>query len=1034
MLLLSLTVFTQHEQSLPAYYIKEYPNKDRNDSRIMSIKQDSLGFLWMGTQSGLARFDGSNFTVYQNTPLDSSTLINNKVVNIALAKDGTMYLATKGGLDKFSVYNEKFTHSYAFQESLSGVINDVYVSDKEEVWCAPKDGAIVRLESSNDIQEFKLPPVQHKEIYSSSNNIFSIMGDRFRKGKIYAFGNNTIYSKEYDQSAFSIEYEWQPDDVDNDDFFAAVQISESQFIIGTWSIPLMLVDIEEGVHYPIPFDSSKLQLDHAFVSDFGVLSSDTILVNTWQNGVFYLILEGRSMRLERLESQAPVGELISGTTIHKGQSLIALGGFNLQALLPYPLEGSIEKEAKYSTDTKCLFYSESENCLYSGGVQFFSKEHLSTKEKEVFSSFTDQGKELDFDIIEKISSYKNDNILVFDSEYSTIVSRLMLYSPKNNVFKTIFETKRDNHYESSIVDFEYDDKSDLIWLLLSDFGLITLDGNSHKIVDKIPLTNSKKSKNANKYILVTKNYVWVGSKEGLIQVDKENNIVKRIKSNPKEKHTLIGNSITFLHEMEEGRIMVGCEDKGIQIFDEKLGINEQTITIPAQLNFDVRFVYSAIPLNKDLILVTCSSGLALIDQSKEDLNFIDVAALGTNYNFWAPAVQINNGNIIMFWDNGKVTIDPSRSSFHYTLPEIKFHRLQSKSGTSTSYKQIVTNKKITLSHTQNVFNVIFDVIDFLNPEKLMVKYQLHGVDDVQRDGTKNKQAYYTNLVPGVYTFEVVAWTKGAKEKVSKSFEIEILPAFWQTWWFALVILMFIAGLIYALIRYKENEAIKRAKIRSEYDKALAEMEMQALRSQMNPHFLFNSLNSIKYYVIQENKRKAALYIDNFSKLIRLILQNSRKSLIPLTKELEALDLYIKVEQLRFENAFEYQMNLAKEVEADYIKIPPLLIQPYIENAIWHGLLHLDKKGKLCIDIEVNKEDLKITIEDNGIGRAKSMEMQQNRKSHKESLGMKLTKDRMLISESLHNMKITSHITDLFSNGKPSGTKVVLNISKNITTS
>lgn len=1025
--------YAQTQRSLPSHYIKEYDNKNRLYTRITSIVEDSLGFVWMGTQSGLSRFDGTSFTSRQSDPLDSSTLINNNITQIALTKGGKLYLATKGGLDMYDISKEKFDHALAKNKKLSGIINDVFVSSTGELWCAPFNDGIIKIENQNNIKSYTLPIPTISDEFSSGDNIITIQEDRFVPGRLLAFGNNTIYAKSKSDQSFSIIYSWQPDGVDYQDFFTGVQITPNQFVISTWSNPLLLIDTERKTRRPISFDETNISLDHVFAADFELLSADTVLVNTWQNGLFYLIMTGGDFSLERLHSQPPKGKYIPGGTIHRGSKLTYAGGYHLSSIFPYPLVGHKIEDANKIESTKSLFYPKDQNCLYSGGLGVFMKQSCTTSERELFYSYKEGGKNRDFDIIEKIREDKGGNILFLNSTNATNESRLMSYGRRSNTITTRFVTEHKNKYASKITDFDYDPQTNQIWMLLNNYGIIVLDGSDYHVVRTIPLKEEQSYNATYSYILPTESFVWVGSNNGLLRIDRQNNNITHIRSNPTDVHSLLGNKITFLEALPQEKIIIGCDEKGIQIFNENSGLDSTAIIIPALLRFDAKFVYNAIQIKPDLVLVSCSSGLGLINTTTKDQKFLSTEELGNNYDFWAPAVMDNEGKIIMFWGDEKVKFDPLKSNYDNVLPEIRIHQLESRSGQTITNHPITLNQEVTLPYEQRSFSISFDVIDYQNPEKLLVKYNLIGVDKSPRDGLKNRQPFYTNIDPGTYDFEVISRTKGSSKIVRAFFTITILPPFWQTGGFIFLVLFLIGGLIYTLIRYKENEARKAEQIKSKYDKALADMEMQALRSQMNPHFLFNSLNSIKYYVVQEDKRKAALYIDHFSKLIRSILQNSRKSLIPLSDELEALNLYIKIEQLRFENAFEYQLNVAKEIDVDYIMIPPLIIQPYVENAIWHGLLHLDKKGKLTLDIEAKRDVINIIIEDNGIGRAQSQKIQGVRKSHKESLGLKLTKERMLISESLHGMNITFNITDLYINGVSSGTRVELNIT-NLSTS
>jgi LytS/YehU family sensor histidine kinase len=188
--------------------------------------------------------------------------------------------------------------------------------------------------------------------------------------------------------------------------------------------------------------------------------------------------------------------------------------------------------------------------------------------------------------------------------------------------------------------------------------------------------------------------------------------------------------------------------------------------------------------------------------------------------------------------------------------------------------------------------------------------------------------------------------------------------------------------------------------------------MQALRAQMNPHFIFNSLNSINMFILENNKLQASEYLSKFSRLVRLILQNSQEAFIPLERELEALQLYLELESLRFVNKFEYKIAVADNVDPTMLKVPPLIIQPYVENAIWHGLMHTKEKGHLEIELYQQKEILFCKITDDGIGRKRAAELKSKSASIHKSMGMRITADRIAMLQ--QQIKLLSQYLILYS--------------------
>ncbi|MBK7391575.1 MAG: histidine kinase [Bacteroidetes bacterium] len=204
------------------------------------------------------------------------------------------------------------------------------------------------------------------------------------------------------------------------------------------------------------------------------------------------------------------------------------------------------------------------------------------------------------------------------------------------------------------------------------------------------------------------------------------------------------------------------------------------------------------------------------------------------------------------------------------------------------------------------------------------------------------------------------------------------------------------------------------------------MRLEALRSQMNPHFIFNALNSINRYIIRNSKETASEYLIKFSKLMRMILENSKSTSVTLENELQALQLYVELEALRFDNKFDFNIFIDPAINKSGIAIPPLILQPFVENAIWHGLMNKQERGAISIKVNQKQNNkLLVVIEDNGVGRQKATEF--NSRTHDgKSFGMQITKDRInAFNKNEDNLKIT----DLFdSQNNSAGTRVEIELN------
>ncbi|MFX0555434.1 tetratricopeptide repeat-containing sensor histidine kinase [Maribacter sp. CXY002] len=236
--------------------------------------------------------------------------------------------------------------------------------------------------------------------------------------------------------------------------------------------------------------------------------------------------------------------------------------------------------------------------------------------------------------------------------------------------------------------------------------------------------------------------------------------------------------------------------------------------------------------------------------------------------------------------------------------------------------------------------------------------------------------------------------------------------------YSLVFGLLLTGLA-AFFFYRSNQQQKLA------NNLLA---LKSLRSQMNPHFIFNALNSVNNFISKNDERSANRYLSDFSTLMRSVLENSEEDFIPLSKELELLELYVKLEHSRFPDKFEYKIHIDDKIDIASFQIPPMLLQPYIENAIWHGLRYKDEKGLLQIDLKpVGDDALEITITDNGIGRTKSAALKTKNQQLQKSKGMGIIKKRVAILNTMYTDKVDVEIADLKSDG--SGTKVLFTIKR-----
>ena len=307
--------------------------------------------------------------------------------------------------------------------------------------------------------------------------------------------------------------------------------------------------------------------------------------------------------------------------------------------------------------------------------------------------------------------------------------------------------------------------------------------------------------------------------------------------------------------------------------------------------------------------------------------------------------------------------------------------------------------EINLSAEENYFTVSFSASDFENSTRIRYFYKLDGINaDWVNSGAKH-EVNYTNLDGGTYIFRVraVYGNDDPQNALESTLRIVVEPPFWKTWWFRTLIALIFCIIAYTVFRLKIDAVRHEAELKSEFNNRLAEVRISALRAQMNPHFIFNCMNTVEGFVLENKKWEASAFLQKFSKLIRLVLENAQYNVVPLEQDLTALEMYIDLEKVRTEGKFNSEI-IVDESLMDF-EIPPMFLQPFVENAILHGLRHRDTEGGY-LRINISKKDqhtFECIIEDNGIGRKNAKLLnKQTENLHKTSLGLKVTRERLHI--------------------------------------
>ncbi len=384
-------------------------------------------------------------------------------------------------------------------------------------------------------------------------------------------------------------------------------------------------------------------------------------------------------------------------------------------------------------------------------------------------------------------------------------------------------------------------------------------------------------------------------------------------------------------------------------------------------------------------------------------------------------VWLNAENKMFILDPEKITIAPAMTN---TVIEkvllfnraVKWALKDSVSG----YMQLPQHP--ILKYNQNTISINFNGLQFNDNAFVEYSYRLHPADKGWSEATENNSVSFYQLSPGKYRFDLRSRVKGFAWSAPTSFSFEITKPFWNTIWFRLVLIFIAAAIIYFVFRKRLQQVKSKAEIKDK----LHELEMKALKTQMNPHFVHNALNSIQSLIMNNKSEEAGSYISKFAKLLRQVFENSEKNNIPLEKELYSLRLYVDIEKLRLSMDVEYAEIIEPGLYVSAIMIPPFILQPFVENSLWHGLSNKAGMKSITLKISSNEEWLICEITDNGIGRPMAAKSIKPFPEGSMSKAVHITRER-LFGFNKFPEKDPVQFIDLVDENGPIGTSVVIQL-------
>ncbi len=533
--------------------------------------------------------------------------------------------------------------------------------------------------------------------------------------------------------------------------------------------------------------------------------------------------------------------------------------------------------------------------------------------------------------------------------------------------------------------------------------------------------------------------IWVGTSNGVnrIRFSEEDSTSITI-STINQSNGLTGNNINSL-VCRNNLVYIGTSGGGINILDQ----NNRVISWKKKQGLGSNIIYSLVFDENGNLWSGSEKGIDKIVIKNERIE--SVVHFGKADGFVGVENTMNSscmdsaGNLWFGTINGANMYNPdfdqsdtSTSKIQLTSVHLLFDRIEdTEYGENiSSFEELSGN--LILPYYKNHLSFNFIAINFKNPDAMKYKWKLEGEDNDWSPELSRREVTYSSLPPGKYTFFVKACNEnGIWTSQPASFSFTITPPYWTSTWFIVLMGTLIVSALFIIVyttitRVKTKNKTTRERL--EMSKSILELQQATSRLQMNPHFIFNSLNSIQGYIATNNTTDAKWYLSKFAKLMRLILDNAREEFIPLRDEIYILENYLILERMRVNEKFDFTLDIDESIDTEAVEIPPMILQPFVENAVLHGFRHKEGKGLLAIVFTLKDDILTCEITDNGIGRQAASERKNKSAAGHKSSAITITEERLkkLSKESQKESGI--RIIDLKdAEGNGSGTKVIIQI-------
>jgi len=976
---------------------------------IYSLLQDSKGYLWVGTTNGLAKYDGYKFTVFKQTD-DENSIKGHKIETIFEDSAGYIWV----GSSCLSKYNrEKDTwESYTFHKegkksSSNDFIRSIIQENDSILWLSSLNG-IIRFNKKTDNYRFFL---YQDEIIDYKAKIVDIKPNSY----LLISGKTRFYKFNLEKFNFS-EIKIDRDDSKNYSpicsFYNKYYIQKNVLINNIYQRTIIIANFKEEKTFEIKIDQGKI------IPPLQYYKNSNNLYLTSTNKILKFNKQNR---------------LIDSVNLYN-LNLNKESAFNLNSFL-------CGKE-------KCYWIGTNDGLFRINRKKAFHKlnKNNGLPNEYIRSVLVDNN--ILYIGTKHGHSYKINNLKKFVNKKSTKINPITYLPYCLNIYATNsilkIRSKQQIVFLGSSSIYQYDAVRDKViscynaitytgyWSLVEEDQGILVGSMNNPCLTKFRYEGEFLVKDTSygfvgdspivHKIYKDKKYnIWIGGQgmfklhqqtDGSYQFEKyldyEDSITKR------------KNPVWSIIDFDKNHLLVGTTENGLFLINKQ---TKKTLHFTTKDGLSSNCVSGILLDNNKNIWISTISGLNFYDVSENTLTIYrqEDGLPDEDFNFKA-CDKTDDSWLFFGTKKGILYFHPDsiiQNEYQAPLYVNEFRVLD-----SVIKKELKDNEKIILNHKQNFFTLEYSLLEYKDPKSTRYEYFLENYDNKIRKTTgEHPTSSYTNVPPGEYVFHLTAINPQTL-KISNQLKIpiKIVPAFYQTKAFKagviIIIFMVISLIIYLLFK------------RQLYKSRLLTTELSLLRSQMNPHFIFNTLNSIQGYVLNNDKMRVFNYISKFAKLMRMSLDYSKTEYVSVEETLKYLKTYVMLESERLQEEVEFIIEIDNEIDVYNTLVSPMTIQPFVENALKHGLKPKGKDMKLHLELRKSYNYLACIVSDNGIGRDEARKIKEKKNRQHKSHGIEITQRSMSLQMKdnktrKNQIKFTDHYDE---NGEPTGTSVLLKIS------